>query len=170
MSTKTNLLVDSLIFGGFLLAFEPRLTGIAVHEWFSLALAATLLFHVALHWDWVVQVATRFFRKLFHESRLNLALDLMLFLSFVLVMFSGILISRSVVNVLGLQLAESPAWRFLHAWSANACLILTGLHVALHWKWIVSTVGRYVVLPLKKVRLLQARPEAQPVPVEVDKP
>jgi hypothetical protein len=158
---KTNLLVDSAIFAAFLIAFEPGLTGIAIHEWLSLALAATLVIHLVLHWDWVVAVGARYFRKLFHESRLNFLVDVFLLAAYVLVMLSGILISRSVIAVLGIQLAESPAWRFLHSWSANASLLLTGLHLALHWKWIVAAIKRFVVQPLTRgFEQSKSRPEA----------
>ncbi len=156
MSAKTNLFVDSVILVGFLVAFEPLLTGIAIHEWLSLALAATLMVHLVLHWEWVLNVAARFLRKWFHESRLNFIVDTALFIAFVLVMLSGILISRSILGLLGIQLAASPAWRTLHSLSADASLYLTGLHFALHWKWIASTINRFVVAPLG--RLFQPRP------------
>ncbi len=129
---------------GFLVAFEPNLTGISIHEWLSVALALTLILHAALHWDWVIKIAMRFLRKRSHTSRLNFAVDALPFAAFVLAMLSGILISRSVLAVLGIQLTASPTWRFLHSWSADASLILTGLHFALHWKWIVNAVTPYL--------------------------
>jgi hypothetical protein len=149
MSAKTNLLVDSLIFTAFLVAFEPNLTGIAIHEWLSVAFAGALIIHLLLHWDWVVKITLQFFRKLFHSSRLNYIVDAVLLIAFITVMLSGILISRSVLTVLGIQVTASPAWRFLHSSSANLVLLMVGLHFALHWKWIVSTCSRYLVTPLK---------------------
>lgn len=148
MSAKTNLWVDTAILVAFLVAFEPMLTGIAIHEWLSLALAATVIIHLLLHWDWIIKVGVQFFRKLFHSSRLNFVINLVLFAAYILVMLSGILISRSVLSVLGIQIEATPAWRTLHSWSADLSLILTGLHFALHWKWIVNTIKRYVVQPL----------------------
>jgi hypothetical protein len=167
MSTRTNLWVDVAVFVGFLVAFEPGLTGIAIHEWLSVALAATLIVHLALHWDWVIKIVVQFLRKLFHTSRLNFVVDVLLFAAFVLVMLSGIMISRSVLAVLGIQVAASPTWRFLHSWSADVSLILTGLHFALHWKWIVSAVTRYAVMPLRRPLLpRQVRPAESAVKVE----
>jgi hypothetical protein len=46
MSAKINLVMDSLTFIAFLVALEPGLTGVVIHEWLSLALAATLVLHI----------------------------------------------------------------------------------------------------------------------------
>lgn len=165
MSVKTNLIVDSLILAAFLIAFEPSLTGIAIHEWLSLAFAATLIIHVLLHWDWVIQVGVKFFHKLFHSSRLNFIIDAILFVAFTLVMLSGILISRTILPTLGIQVVESRFWRFLHSWSADVTVFILALHFALHWKWIVNTFKRYLVNPLKRNRAPQC---LQPVPLRSD--
>ncbi|MCE5209056.1 MAG: DUF4405 domain-containing protein [Chloroflexi bacterium] len=164
MSKKTNLWVDATIFIAFLVAFEPNLTGETIHEWLSLALAATLIVHVVLHWDWIMKVGVQFFRKLFHTSRLNFVIDALLFVASVMLMLSGILISRSIVNVLGIQLNPSMVWRQLHSWSADVCLILVGLHFALHWKWIVDAVTRYGIKPIGRVLFPR---KSQPAPVVI---
>jgi hypothetical protein len=60
------------------------------------------------------------------------------------VTISGILISRT----LGLQLQLSESFerilRPIHLIGAELVLILVALHVALHWKWIMSNGGRYL--------------------------
>lgn len=150
MSMKTNFLVDSIIFVAFLISFDPVLTGIAIHEWISLALAATFLLHILLHWDWVASVTKKFFKKLFHSSRLNYVIDLGVLISGVLVMLSGILISRSILPFLGITLGESHAWRILHSSSADAFLILIALHFALHWKWVLNALKRFISQPLRQ--------------------
>jgi hypothetical protein len=150
VSQKTNFSVDIAILAGFLVAYEPSLTGVAVHEWLSLAFASALVVHLLLHWDWVVQVTLKFFRKLFHTSRLNYLLNLALLIDFVLILLSGMLISCSVLPALGLQVASNPAWRFLHSSAADFSLLLIGLHLALHWKWILSTAKRYLFSPRKR--------------------
>ena len=165
MSAKTNLIIDSLILIAFLVAFEPALTGIAIHEWLSLAFGATLVLHILLHWKWVVQVTLKFFRMLFHSSRFNYLVNVALFITFVLVMLSGILISESILPLLGIRLNASPTWRFLHSSSADAVVLLVGLHFALHWKWIVKTIERYLFKPLKRHPApLTLQPAFLPVP------
>ena len=144
MSQKTNLFVDIAILVGFLVAYQPSLTGNTVHEWFTLAFSSVLIVHLLLHWDWVLSVTRRFFLKLFHSSRLNYILNLALLVDFVTIMLSGVMISKSVLATLGLQAANNPTWRFLHSSAADISLILIGLHIALHWKWILSTIKRYI--------------------------
>ncbi|MER2600006.1 MAG: DUF4405 domain-containing protein [Caldilineales bacterium] len=162
MSTKTNLWIDILIFISFLIAYEIRLTGIPIHEWLSIALTLVIVLHLAAHWDWVVQVGKRFFHKLFHASRLDFVVDIVFFIAFVLVMVSGIAISRSVLPVLGLQLEAEASWRFIHSWSANISVFALAVHFALHWKWIVSAITRFIVRPIRRKVSSQ---RLQPAPI-----
>ncbi len=165
MKTRTNLFVDIAILAGFLVAYEPALTGIAIHEWLSLAFASAIIVHLLLHWDWVVQVTIQFFRKLFHSSRLNYVINLALLVDFVTIMLSGLMISRSVLPTLGIQLARDNAWRFIHSGAADFSLLLVGLHIALHWKWIANAAKRYL-FPSRR-RQPAAQPQLQPVLVRV---
>ncbi len=165
--SKTNLLVDAGIFIAMLVAMEPRFSGVAIHEWLSLALAATIVVHLLLHWRWIVEVGGRFFRKLWHSSRLKFVIDVLLFVDFIAVMLSGILISRAVLPALGISLGQvSMTWRQLHSLSADAVILLVGLHFALNWGWVVSTVKRLVISPV--VGLFRPKaPAAHPAPVTV---
>jgi cytochrome b len=169
MSTKTNFLLDLGIFAGSLIALEPALTGMAVHEWFSLALGLALAVHLLLHWDWVVQVTLQFFRKPLHISRLNYVLNVLLFITFTGVMLSGLMISKSVLPALGLQ-AGGGAWRGLHRTFTDLVLIVVGLHFALHWKWIVNSVKRFLLAPLAgRPRSQASNPQAQRPAVVLEK-
>ena len=163
---KTNLLVDAGILTAMLIAMEPRFSGVAVHEWLSLSLAAAIVVHLLLHWKWIVGVASRFFAKLWHASRLKFVIDTLLFIDFVAVVTSGILISRVALPALGLTLGQGDmGWRQLHSLSADAVIVLVGLHFALNWDWVVSTVKRIVVAPL--TGLFRPRQPLQPLPIPV---
>lgn len=171
MSNKLKLGIDIGVLGGFLVATEPRLTGISVHEWFSLALGAALLTHVLLHWTWIAALVTRFFKKLWHVSRLKFVLDVLLFTAFITIFLSGVMISEAVLPALGIRLAESGAWKFIHAGSVNVALALIGLHIALNWRWLVHTVSRHIIAPLRSRRLpvITLPDNVEVVPVRVDK-
>ncbi|HEX9018334.1 MAG TPA: DUF4405 domain-containing protein [Anaerolineaceae bacterium] len=169
---KTNLFVDFGIFAAFLVVAEPGLTGLPIHEWLGVAFAAAIIIHLLLHWKWVVSITTNFFKKLFHESRLQYVVDAVLFVSMTAVIFSGLLISRNVMSVFGLQLAENHAWRAVHVLSANTTVAMVALHTALHWKWVVNMTRRYLVSPVAS--LFRGRTpqvpalNSRPVPVRVE--
>jgi hypothetical protein len=150
--TRTKLLLDIAIFVGFLLAMDPRSTGIAIHEWLSIAFAGAVITHLLLNWKWIVEVTRRFLGKVANRSRINYVLNLLLFMDVTLCTFTGIMISQVALPLLGITLPVNFLWRRLHDLSADGMLFLIGLHVALHWGWIVHTLQRYVVQPIARIR------------------
>ena len=168
MKVKTNLLIDLGIFVALLVALEPGLTGIPIHEWFSAAFAGAIVVHLLLHWDWIVSITAHFLKRLFHETRFNYVVDFLVFLSFITVMLSGLLISRTVFPALGIQVQVTRAWRSIHSLSADASLLLIGLHFAMHWKWIVSSLKRYIFTPLAALFHRAESPSAAQFPARLD--
>lgn len=140
-----NLAIDSAVFVAFLVAMEPHFSGIPVHEWLSIAFGAAIIVHLLLHWTWLVEVTRRFFRRTAWSARVNYALNALLFIAITVVMFTGLMISQAALPLFGVQLPRSMLWRGLHTQSANLSVILIGLHVALHWGWIVNTFKRHVI-------------------------
>jgi hypothetical protein len=145
---KTNLLIDLGIFGAFLIADQPRWTGIPIHEWLSIAFAATIIVHILLHWKWIMGVGGRYFKNLWHVSRLKFVVDLLLFVVVTAVIMSGLMISRSFLSAFGIYINASRNWRTIHDLSANLSLYLMALHVALSWKWVVGMSKRYLLSPV----------------------
>ena len=160
-STVRNLLVDAAIFGGFLLATDPHATGQTIHEWLGIAFGMGIITHLLLHWKWIVNVVRRFFSKLPGQVRINALLNSLLFIAMTLIIFSGIMISKVVLNTFGLAGSHDAVWRWLHTSATNATLIIVGLHVALHWKWIVSTIKRHAWQPLRKTGVIPSRGAAR---------
>lgn len=160
---KTNLLVDLSIFTAFFIGMDPTLTGIPIHEWLSLALAAAAIAHILLHWKWITTIGVAYFKKLFHNSRLKFALDVLLFISFTCLMMSGIWISRSILPVFGMAETKSLTWEGIHSTSANLTLIIIAIHLALNWGWLVTMTKKYLITPLKR----PPQPRRQPAAVKV---
>jgi hypothetical protein len=146
-TNRTKLLLDISTFAAFLVAMDPRTSGIAIHEWLTIALGATVVVHLLLNWNWIVEVTKRLFAKGkgLNGARTNYILNWLLFVDGILIMLSGIMISEAVVPAFGLTLPMNFAWRSLHDLSANISLLLMGLHITLHWNWIVSTFKRMVL-------------------------
>jgi hypothetical protein len=142
MSPRSRLLLDLGMFGVLLAAFYPDRTGLVVHEWISVAVIVPLLFHLIINWDWTVHVIERFAERLLHASRLNLLVDVALFVSAVAVMLSGLMVSQVVAAWFGVAIAPSPIWVAVHSVSADVVIAALLVHLALHWRWVFNVARR----------------------------
>lgn len=169
-ATKVNLWLDLSLFTAIMLALAPLLTGIAIHEWLSLALAVAVVVHLLLHWQWIVVTMRRFVGRLAGPARINLVLNVVLFIAFVVVTLTGVLISQEALPFFGLRLTVNRAWQSLHRLSADLIVFVLGLHVALHWKWLLNALQRYAVKPvLEWGKRLTRRPAAVTARAEVER-
>jgi hypothetical protein len=137
---KLNLYLDLVLVIAFVVEMEEHFTGLHNHELLGLAFGIAAVIHIALHWNWVVSITKRLFSKVFHESRLNYALNLALLIDMTVVVVTGVLISRTI----GLSTPHMQATETFHRLSSELSLVLVGLHVALHWKWIVTHSLKYL--------------------------
>lgn len=144
---KLNLFLDLALVIAFAIEMEAHFTGIHNHELLGLTFGIAVLVHLVLHWDWIVSVTKRFFDKVIHESRLNYVLNVALFVDIIVVIATGILISRT----LGLNLGRNDAIQPIHLLASYFSLVLVGLHVALHWKWIITHAPKYL-MPMRWFR------------------
>ena len=160
VQTKTKLWLDIIIFVAFLVTMNPRSSGIAIHEWLSLAMLAALTLHLLLSWDWIINISQRFMGKLGTQNRINYILNWLLFIDGTLLIVSGVMISEVAIPFLGVRLPEGFAWRRLHDMSANLGLLMLGLHTALHWSWIVNTFSRYLVQPAARLFTAKSKKDA----------
>lgn len=143
-STKLKLYVDIFLFIGFVLVNIPQATGIPIHEWASFLFIVPLMVHILLDWKWVVSVTKRMFGKLPGEVRFNHIWDLIIFIMMVLALFTGTIISEAALPALGIHITIDPFWSAMHDLSANLLMIMIGVHLAMHWGWIVSASKRYL--------------------------
>jgi len=138
----TKLFLDLTAFIALLIVSAPRFTGVAIHEWLAIALIGTIVVHLLLNWNWIIQISSHLFSKSTNNSRFGYFLNWGLFASGIMIMLSGLMISETVVPFLGLSLPQDRTWMGLHELSTNITMILMGLHVALHWSWITSMFKR----------------------------
>ena len=165
MSARTRLLVDVVLFGAFVAAYNPLHTGLPVHEWLCLALLAPAGLHLVVNWDWVERVCSTFFGRLRRATRVNFTVDVLLFVATVSVMLSGFMVSRILAHVFGYRPTADPLWYRVHSLAANVTVALMVLHLVLHRKWVTRVV---------RVRLLggprRAVESAGPGAAAVDRP
>jgi len=146
---KTNLLIDISIFIVFLIVYEVKATGETIHEWMGIVIGFIFIIHIILHWQWIVVTTKHFLTSIKSETRLNYIVDVIIFIGFTTIIFTGIMISKSFLPTFGIRVAENHFWREMHSISVDLTLFFTALHFALHWEWIVNNCKRYIIHPLK---------------------
>lgn len=148
--TLKNFWLDIVLFLAFIIDWNLRLTGLAIHEWLGIALGVLLVYHLLVHWAWIVAVGRRLAGRLPALERLKALLDILLFVNMVILIASGLLISEVALRQLGIHAEAGFVWRRLHTLTADWILWLMGLHLAFNWRWITNALKRYLWQPLTK--------------------
>ena len=148
--TLKNYWLDIALFFAFIIDMITRFTGIPIHEWLGIGFGIALIYHLLLHWDWIISISRRLLRRLPSGQRLRYVIDLALFLDIVVLTMTGIWISEVAMRQLGIPVSPSFFWRRVHELTADFAIWLVALHLALDWKWIVSTTKRYIWQPLTR--------------------
>ena len=119
-----------------------------LHTWGGIVMISVAIIHISLHWSWVVNMTRRILKdltgkngKMNRRGRLNLLLNIIVGLSFLLTAISGIYFlfftgGRGIVD--SIFLFNHIAWDLIHTW-AGVTLISAGVvHFAIHWRWVVN--------------------------------
>ena len=111
------LWLDVGLFVAYLLVHTPRSTGVFGHEALGVALAIPLLVHLLLSWRWIASKVTRALAPGALRTRVNVLINAVLFASMVVVIVSGVVVSRELLPSVGLPTVFDRAWFRLHVWS-----------------------------------------------------
>lgn len=127
----------------FALLFNARVMGgIAFHEFAGLALGGAILCHLVLNGTWIVKVSKMIFKKeLNQRTRINYLLNGLLLLDFLIILISGINISKVA---LPLNLHLPYLGKGIHISASYLALGLIGIHLGLHWKWVMTITQRII--------------------------
>ena len=143
---RPRLVVDIILALSFLALMSVNLTGLLVHEWLGIGLMLLVIVHLLSQWDWTMSATRGFLSRLTHRIRFTYILNWALFIAGVLVFFSGLAISENALPALGLSLGYRGGssifgfWHQLHTFSADAVLVLAGIHLGLNWRWVVNAL------------------------------
>lgn len=122
----------------FVLFFNKRvLGGQPFHEYAGLFFAVAYFTHVLLNLGWVKRVTVKMFdRSLPWKLRGSYALNLLLLISMSFIIVSGILVSHVVFP--NIRLANQGWFKMTHISVSFLVLALVGVHVGLHWHWVIQ--------------------------------
>ena len=135
---RKYFVVDAVALAVYLVAANPALTGIGLHEWIGLGVFVAFAAHAAQHAGWVADTVRGALRFPAPARVANLVLDALILVAFMTVTVSGVLVSGAVLPAFGLYADGYYFWDPLHAIAAKALLALLLVHVVVHWKWIYS--------------------------------
>ncbi len=138
---QRNWLIDAALFGGLLLAFWLELTGVEVHQWLGVALAAGAGYHLITHWAWVKSVTARFFSQTSEQAQQYYLVDVAVLIGLATITVTGLVIS----TWFDLALSNFTAWKSLHVIASISTLAAVVVKIGLHWRWIISTARRYIL-------------------------
>ncbi len=141
-SIRTRVWIDIALFVGYVLLSAPQTTGIPFHEYFTVVFIPIFLAHIVLDWSWIVRVFKRTGRERSTEVRFNRVFDIVLFIGMVVVIYSGFLVSESLLPDLGIDPEITSFWASLHNASGNLLILGVGIHLAMHWPWVKRNIGR----------------------------
>lgn len=122
---------------------QRSLFGMWFHEWAGLIVCLFYSLHMILNWGWVKETTKRFFGKINARARLNYAMDLLLLVGYTLIIISGMAISRSIdFSWIGFDPQHRMIYRSMHASVSMLVLIILGVHLGLHWDWVLARFRR----------------------------
>lgn len=135
----TKMVLDLMMAITFVLLMNPRvLNGLPFHEMAGLVIGVAILVHIALNYRWVINTTKKIFApELPRKTRFSFLLNILLLILMTTVIVSGILISRVVFPNISIE--GDHFVRGIHSFSSDATLALVGLHIGVHWQWIMST-------------------------------
>ena len=61
---RRNLAIDIAALAVYLVAANPAVTGIGIHEWLGLGMLVIFFVHAAMHVDWVIEAVRGSFVRL----------------------------------------------------------------------------------------------------------
>ena len=147
-------IVDVIILASLVLEYELDWTGLQVHELLGLAVFGVMLVHLIAHWRWVVSVTKKVFESVSSKAAFYYVIDAILLFSFTGIIITGLIIS-SLLS-LSMQSQTYDFWRFLHVTVSYLTLVVVGLKLAIHWKWIVNTTKRKIFRTQKAAPVMAA--------------
>jgi hypothetical protein len=130
--------LDLLMALTFALLFKPRiLDGLPFHETAGLVIGVAVLSHILLNWRWVKNATIKIFNpKLPGKIRFSYLLNLLLLITMTTIIITGIFISRVLFP--NLAVGNQHSMRALHNLSSYLTLVLVGIHVGIHWQWVMN--------------------------------
>ncbi len=120
----------------------------------GLFLIGLFIIHNIINWSWIKNISLRLTDKMLPiRSEICWMINFLLFVSFILIVISGIMISKTVfINIKG----DIILWKSIHYFASALAIILIGIHIGLHWNYLKRFITKRIKLPAKIGKILGA--------------
>lgn len=143
MKTIRSVVIDILALLLYIIAANPAITGLGIHEWVSLGVLAIFIVHGIQHYDWVLETLKALSKHPSLTQIANLVLGILLVVVFMVVTVSGIMVSRHILPLFGLVAPGYFFWNPLHSLSAKMLLALVVIHIVIHAGWFWAHIKNW---------------------------
>ena len=138
MNGKLKRAVDVMMTAALLFLMGYQLWGEKAHEWAGAGIFVLFGAHHILNWGWYRNL----FRGKYSPVRIfQVCVDMLTLLSMLVLMYSGIVLSRYVFAFLPIKSGLALARR-LHILGSHWGFLLMSLHLGLHWNMVLSMAKR----------------------------
>ena len=135
---RFKIALDIAMTFGLLFLMGYQLWGEAAHEWVGAGLFILFILHNILNRNWYKNL----FRGRYTALRvMQAAVNMLLLISMMCMMYSGIVLSRYAFAFLSIRGGMSLA-RILHMAGAYWGFVLMAVHLGLHWKMFLGMASR----------------------------
>ena len=135
-----KLILDILMFVTLMLLYSKNVISLTFHELTGLIVLFVMLFHVLINGKWVCAVTKKMFDKSFSvRTKFLWVMDFLLLICTLAMLVTSFLISKALLpNFLGGHNSLIP----FHFFFAALLVILLGIHVGLHFKYIANVISK----------------------------
>lgn len=147
--TKVKISLDVVMFLILIVMYNSKVISLNFHEIAGLGVFSLFLIHCMLNLKWVTSAAKKFFSKVSTTKlRIKSILNLLLFISFLMIIVSGIMISKIIFHIDN----SSFIWKTLHYFFSALSLLILGIHIGLHKNYIFRLLFNRIHLSTKITR------------------
>lgn len=140
--SKVRIYLDIFFFTLMILVLIPQTTGIPIHEWASFIILIPFFLHLIINWKWIATNSTNLLKRQANKTRFDYVLNWLMYLLMIIVTVSGIVISESALPLFGIHFEPDRFWSLIHNINATLFIAFFGIHIALHWRWIVAAISK----------------------------
>ena len=145
--TWYRLLLDLVMLVGLASLYSDKAISMAYHEIGGLVLGGVFLLHLVFNFRWIKRVFVKVFsRGVLWRTRILALVDVLLLVSWAMVILSGAFISKVVFS-----LRVMGQWKMYHFFFSGLSLILTGIHLGFHGKYLAVNLKKLVPVTLPRV-------------------